>query len=455
MRIGWATPWNDQSAIADSAGKVALELIERGHAVTILRTEIGAALALPPRPTPLPMLSLADVSDEDLAREFDVLVGHFGNYYAYHGALLARLDHLDIVGIFHDAVYAHLATDWAVQHGGEPVLRQLVHEAYGEAALVPSEPYWIDLEEIARRRPMLEWLARRTVAAVAHSGHYAARLRSACPGPVATIPLAFTAPGLPPPPHPGSRMTIAAIGHANPNKRIDQILMAIGASPILRGRCRLRVIGEATPAERERLTAVAAAARAAAPEFTGWVTDDALRGQLRDVDVISCLRNPVLEGASASLVVALASGRPTLVTDHGCYAEVPPDTVMACRPTDEALDAMRHLEHLLADPAWGAAMGTRGRALAAERHAPSAYAKALLPLLEEVVADRPLHDTRRQFLASGSDPLHGAREQLFGTLAELGLDPGDPAFRRVNVTLDGMRAGPAKRARPAQEEKPT
>ena len=440
MRIGWATPWNQQSAIADSAGNVALELVERGHAVTILRTEAGPALALPPRPTTLPVLSLGDLSDEDLARDFDVLVGHFGNYYAYHGALLSRLGSLDVVGIFHDAFYAHLMADWAALHGGNAALRQIVHETHGQDALKPGEPFWTDLGHMAQHRPLLEWLARQTVAAVAHSGHYMERLRAACPGPVVTIPLAFTAPDLPPPPPADSRMTIAAIGHANANKRIDQILLAIGSSPFLRGRCRLRVIGEATAAERERLTAIAAAAGAAPPEFTGWVSDADLRWQLRDVDVISCLRNPVLEGASASLVVALASGRPTLVTDHGCYADVPPDTVMACRPEHEALDAMRHLEHLVVDPAWGASMGARGRALAARRHSPDAYAAALLPLLEEVAPPRLQRETRRQ---------------LMETLFKFDLGPDDPALGRIDTALDEMRVLPARKKRATQEEKTT
>nr|WP_263967479.1 glycosyltransferase [Roseomonas sp. SXEYE001] len=455
MRIGWATPWNEQSAIADSAGNVALELVERGHAVTILRTEVGSALAFPPRPTSLPVFSLSDLSDEELTRDFDVLVGHLGNYHAYHGALLPRLGGLEVVGIFHDAFYAHLMVDWAEQHGGEAALRQIVHETYGQDALRPDEPFWTELGQMARRRPMLEWLARQTIAAVAHSGHYITRLRTACTGPVVTIPLAFTAPNLPPPPPAGSRMTIAAIGHANANKRIDQVLLTMGASPILRGRCRLRVIGEATPAERERLTALAVAAGASPPEFTGWVSDADLRSQLRDVDVISCLRNPVLEGASASLVVALASGRPTLVTNHGCYADVPPDTVMACRPESEALDAMRHLEHLVADPAWGVSMGKRGRALAGERHSPAAYAKALLPFLEEIVATRPRRNVRRQLLASSSGALSGARQQLFGTLFELGLRPDDPALARIDTILDEMGALPARKERATQEERTT
>ena len=46
-RIGWATPWNMQSAIAQSASEVATELTKRGHTVTVLRTETGAWWDLP------------------------------------------------------------------------------------------------------------------------------------------------------------------------------------------------------------------------------------------------------------------------------------------------------------------------------------------------------------------------------------------------------------------------
>ena len=79
---------------------------------------------------------------------------------------------------------------------------------------------------------MIEWVAARTIGVVVHAHHYGDSLRQVCTGPIATIPLAFTASGLPPPPPPWSRMiTIAIVGHANPNKRIDQILLAVGASP--------------------------------------------------------------------------------------------------------------------------------------------------------------------------------------------------------------------------------
>nr|WP_280855213.1 glycosyltransferase [Pararoseomonas indoligenes] len=276
---------------------------------------------------------------------------------------------------------------------------------------------------------MLEWLARRCAGAVAHARHYAPRLAAACPGPTATIPLAFEVPDLPPLPTAWNRITVAAIGHANPNRQLDQILMAIGASGSLRGRCRLRVIGAADPAERARLTGLARLLGVEPPEFTGWVSDEDLRWQLRDVDAIACLRNPVLEGASASVILALASGRPTLVTNHGSYAEIPGDAVLPCRPEEEALDAMRHLEWVQAQPAEAAALGARGQEVARTRHSSRAYVDALLPLLEEVVKDRP----RRE-----------ARLRLSSILEGFGLGPDDPVAERAEAVVDAMGLDPAK-----------
>ena len=160
---------------------------------------------------------------------------------------------------------------------------------------------------------MLEWLAPHTVAAVAHADHYAARLRAACPGPVEVIPLAMEFRDLPPPPPPWSRMTVAVIGHANPNKRIDQVILAVAASPMLRRCCRIRVIGSATEEARERLSAYARTLEIQPPEFTGWVSDEELRWQLRDVDVICCLRYPVLEGG-----LGVPDPRPCLRPAHPC-----------------------------------------------------------------------------------------------------------------------------------------
>jgi glycosyltransferase involved in cell wall biosynthesis len=272
---------------------------------------------------------------------------------------------------------------------------------------------------------MLEWLARQTIASIAHSNYYAERLRAATPGPVAVIPLALTFPDLPPPPEPWAGTTIAVIGHLNSNKRIDQLILAIGASPFLRRRCRLRLIGEATEAARQSLVSLAAVVDIAPLEFTGWVSDDELRWQLRDVDVISCLRSPVLEGASASLIFGMVSGRPTIVSDHGCYAEVPDNCVLKCTPEVEALDVMRHLERLVASPDEARSVGQRARSFALERFSPASYAKSLISLLEQSLPNR--------WVEKGRYSLHDS-------LAQLGFRASDPVFVRANETIGWFRS---------------
>ena len=420
-RIGWTTPWNMQSAIAQSASEVASELTSRGHKITILRTEVGSWWDLPARDATGVVHHLNDYSDASLFQEFDIIVGHFGDNFRFHGALLPRLDVMPVVGIFHDLCIAHLMRDYLGDD--QASLRALARDIYAGTPAAELPFTWHDLAFTVHAHPMVEWIANRTIGAVAHAEHYADRIRHACPGPTAVIPLAFDAAGFPPPPPHWDRMVVAVVGHANVNKRIDQIILAVSASSILRDRCRIRVIGETSAQVRADLSAYAANLGIAPPEFTGWVSDEELRMRLRDVDVLSCLRYPVLEGASASLVVALTSGRPTLVSDHGCYAEVPNDAAFKCRPSREALDVMLHLERLVRDPAHGAAIGARGRAFASRRHTAVAYADALEPLLETCIAARPTSD---------------ARQSLINTLTGFGLSRQDSAVARVAAMIASM-----------------
>lgn len=427
LRIGWAAPWNTSSAIAHSASGVAFELAERGHSVTVLRTEVGTHLDLPMRAAPGPIRILSEYRPHEVIRDFDVVVAHFGDHFAFHGQLLPRLSELDLVGIFHDAAVPHLFSGWAVSdettardfHG---FMRGFVRESYGDA-VADGPLLWNDLADVALRYPLVEWIAQRTVGAIAHANHYVWRLQGACPGPVAVIPLAYKVENVPLPPPAWSQTVIAIVGHANPNKRIDQIILAVSSSYLLRERCRIRVIGEAIATERERLTALSLRLGVVPPEFTGWVSDEDLMSKLRDVDVMACLRKPVIEGASASVILALTSKRPTLVNHHGCYAEIPPDAALHCSPDQEALDIMLHLEHLVREPGFGTATGAKGQEFAAIRHSSKAYVDALEPFLESVVARRP-----------GAQ----ARREIARTFAEFALRSDDPAVGRLTAVLNTM-----------------
>lgn len=424
LKIACLTPWNEKSAIARSASIVTNELERRGHEVTVFRTEVGEALELPPLPAKREIQQLKQWSARDLRGVFEVRLAHVGDHFGFHGGLVSRMRDFGAIGVFHDAFLADLVNGWA--HCDESVLRAVVSETYGDDAWPMGQPFLGDLGEVMAKRPMLEWFSRQTLGAVGHAEHYAERLRASCKGPVAVIPLAYEYADLPDPPHAWNRVTVATVGQANANKRIDQVILAVGSSPILRSCCRVKVIGEASEAERRRLTLMTRRLDIAPPLFTGSVSDDELRWQLRDVDVMSCLRNPVLEGASASLILALSSKRPVLVSDHGCYAELPDDVLLKCSPGREAVDVMRHLEKFVKNRFPYEEMGARAARLASSRHSASNYVDQLQQMLESVAGQRP-RDVAECSLMAG--------------LAALGVAEDDAASARVRSVLGGLLEG--------------
>jgi glycosyltransferase involved in cell wall biosynthesis len=437
LRIAWAGPWNERSAIATFGLHVAGALADAGHAVDILRTELGECLEIPALATPpgrsWTVRPLAGDTAERIRAEYDIVIANMGDHFGYHGALMAFRHTLEPVVIFHDCFMADFCAGWAVQlvvpqyrAGPHPdvewMLRAMVHATYGPAALPDDVPFWQPLGEIMRVRPMIEMFTPWAAGGVVHARHYLERVRAHCPGPVAEIPLSYPDMGVPPPPD-GPRLTVATVGHINSNKQAAEVIAAIGSSLELRQRCDYKLVGAIDPAERCRLEELAQVCGVTSLVFTGWVDDATLREVLAGVDVVCCLRFPILEGGSASVITAMLSGRPVLVSDHGVYGELPDDVVLKCRPGAEASDVARHLRGLLADRATGLVLGARARAYAADRHSPARYAADLLALVRQALAAAPAIRTGRTF---------------GHLLAAMGLDSADPAAGRVAGTLAGL-----------------
>ena len=131
---------------------------------------------------------------------------------------------------------------------------------------------------------------------------------------------------------------------------------------------------------------------------------------LAAVDAICCLRNPVLEGASASLILAMRTGRPVLVSDHGPYAEIPDGLVLKCRPGHEATDVRLHLEALLADPAPARAMAQRARAYAKATFTASGYVDRLLPI--SIASLRACPPCAPRWVSDGRSPASAWRRTI-------------------------------------------
>jgi glycosyltransferase involved in cell wall biosynthesis len=419
MRLAWCGPWNSRSAIATFGHFIVTELLARHHEVTVFRSEVGQALNEEALPTLARVENLRTTNVPTLSHSFDGVIANIGDHYPFHGSIIDLLGHCPCLAIFHDGLIANLAATWAYDvAAGESSLRELAQQLYGDAAWKEGKPYWdwgqIELQVSAR--PMTEWLTPLVAGIVTHSEFWAPRMRAACSGKVDVVPLAFPDFKVPPPRKRGEKLVVATIGHINPNKRADQVLAAIASDPILRARCEYWLLGPIDETERKRLVRLSSDLGISPPRFTGWLSDAELRAEMSEVDVISCLRYPLLEAGSASLVTAMYAARPTLVSWHGVYAEVPDDAVLPCTPGQEATDVATHLRAILADPSAGLAMGQRARAHALEFHSAAYYVDRLLPA---VVA------------ATEVAPAIGAACRLGKLLGNFGIGPNDPAVSRI------------------------
>jgi hypothetical protein len=144
------------------------------------------------------------------------------------------------------------------------------------------------------------------------------------------------------------------------------------------------------------------------------------------VDVLCCLRYPLLEAGSASLITAMRSGRPVLVSNHGVYAEVPGDLVYRCRPGFEAGDILRHLLAIRNDPAAAAGKGAGARQYALEVNTPRRYVDGLLPALDK---------------ATAAAPAVMAARHLGRQLGRWRVPPQSPVGERLGNELSGMLFG--------------
>ncbi|WP_343698785.1 glycosyltransferase family 4 protein [Caulobacter sp.] len=430
MKICWVTPFVLRSSIGRVSAEVAKQLAARGHEVQILRCEDKDDPSEPLHPTHLPVHHWRSYDLARLRTQFDVVVVNIGDNYPFHAGVFSILDAAPCLGIFHDFYIYNLFSGWLHyngldyrQHDGEIVATYGL-QAEPHAVAVRSGQM-LDMGEIARRLPMTEWLAIRCEAALAHARFYAPRLEAACVGPVAVTPLCCPDRATPPgPPKAKRQLTLTTVGVMNPNKRVADVIRAIGGSDALKA-CVYRLVGPISDEERAKLESVAAEVGFEHLVIDGAVDDETLDQRLDEADVMVALRKPVLEGASGSACEGMLSGRPTVVARAGFYGELPDDLVVKIDGEIVVEELREVLERLVADEALRRETGKAARAWALENLNAARYAEAVEALALAQVTSRPL-------LAVG--------RRVGGELRDMGLADGDPAAARIGATLQRLFA---------------
>jgi len=429
MRIAFAAPVSPRSAIGRDSADICRALVARGHAVTIVSTDIEQ-VDTATMSGDLEIIPWLKISTEQISNQFDVLVIGIGDNYNLHGGAFSLLDHIPTVGIFHDFYLYNLFSGWLWQSGARPddergQLHDLqIAHTYGQRAAadaLAARTGVLELREIAQRIPMTEWMAGRCDGALAHSGFYMERLRANCPGPVnmAAMPVAGRdIPALGPRSSP--RLTMVTVGVMNPNKCVDKAITAIAASPTLVSSLDYHLVGPIEPLERQRLTDLASDLGYGGLTLHGAVDDQVLGQHLTSADVICCLRNPVLEGASGSAIEGLLAGRPLIVADAGFYSDLPDELVFKVPADIDVASLTAQLERLASDEPMRQRVGAAARLWAEGHFHLESYVLALENLVHETIS---------------AHAVLGVGKRLGHRLQALGIAPQDPAVEAISAVL--------------------
>ena len=280
-------------------------------------------------------VTLADVKRHGMKRvlgklrEADAVVYQVGNHPAFHGWMLPLMSAVPGIVHLHDLVLHHMAA--GVLNGEQrlagsdyPALLEKWHSGSdvkrAALALRSGAPIW-NLDEVVDY-PLHQVATKFATEVVVHSKYSANRISEAFPWlPITVIPQLYPAAA----PHRARKRldTIAILGGGQMNRRFDWIVQALAAIDAdLDHALTLEIAGEAEPAVQVLLDSIAALANIRVVNH-GRVNDETFQSVFERADLMIALRQPTMGEASAVVSKALQAGLPTIVSDHGWYAELP------------------------------------------------------------------------------------------------------------------------------------
>jgi glycosyltransferase involved in cell wall biosynthesis len=407
MKIAWFSPFRrGGSGIAWVSAAACDGLMSDGHEVVVFASDVRDAG--PVVRTDLPMVGLDGVDHGEVLRGlpgFDLVVYHLGNSYLFHTPIYEFSRQYPGIVVLHDLVMRDFFWMYyqEVRQGDFAGLLRLMEYCHG----APGRAW---LEALAAGRISDVWsdphvreyhMARAAVAGargvVVHSEFSRAWVAEFAGAPVArlafpTPPMAEEALGWDPPAAAAGRpIRLLTYGHINRNKLVDLVIECLGASPTLRRGVVYTVVGAVgDPRYRDHLDRlVARLDLAESVRVVGPKSDAELHEKIRAADVVLNLRNPHLGESSWSLSETLFAARPTIVWDHGSYAEVPDWAVCKVAGREELAAA---LEVLCADAGRRRALGEAARRYARETFDSRGYGRGLLTFAETLRSHHPVLD---------------------------------------------------------------
>lgn len=396
MKLLIFTPVVKASAIGRVAYLVTNALISLGHQVVVVQTEDALPDFKTAHPFKAEIIAWRDVQRiEAEAVRSDAIIYKAGDNYNFHRGILEWLPRLPGIVSLHDFFLGSLFWSWSVNNRKQA---ETILEAWYGTEIADSFFNYSDsksfIEGTCQASPMTEWICAMATGVITHSNWGINRVLQACSGPVQVVPLAYNAP------HSSkdyftanksSSFNILTVGHMNPNKRVESVIRAIGGSDLLCEHVMYHLVGQIQPEYATEITELAKRLKVNL-EISGVVDDATLLQAFKKADIVSCLRWPSLEAASASTIEAMLYGKPTIVTDTGFYSELPGDCVIKVNPDDEIESIKDALELLYNDATLRHSMGKLSKKWAKETFTADNYAHRLIDIVISTYKDKPIFE---------------------------------------------------------------
>jgi len=419
MKLLIFTPTIKRSAIGRMASLVVRELVAQGHEVNVVQTEAVRFLGLPTHTFNAPIIAWNEfASVQEASASADMCIYQIGNSYDFHEGCLYWAPKAPGIVCLHDFYVGHLFYAWAQSR--LPEANAILKRWYGEAAAARFFAYTNGdafIDATCARSPMTEWICSMALGVITHSSWGCDRVMKSCPGPVSVAALPYDAPTAQverrPPHKDHGRMQVLTIGHVNPNKRVESVIKAIGSSATLRNNVTYKLVGHV---QTEMVLSLSEMARGYGVNLViaGEVDDTALSQAIAESDVVSCLRWPTLEAASASAIEAMLYGKAVICTDAGFYSEIPDEYVLKVSHKKEISDISSSLTALIRDREKIRTIGEKAQRWATETFSAADYARSLTDITRRTLTAKPVIDACHsiaeiagRWSASIANPLRG------------------------------------------------
>ncbi len=232
-------------------------------------------------------------------------------------------------------------------HSEEPVVSELVPTGMGSDSLLYSFPF-------------LRLVAENSLSVGAHTDWGVTQLQK-FGVPAIKIPMAVSvAENTHNTSH--DEVTIASFGFVTPEKRISSVLKVLQELRQFYPKLRYEVVGKVAEHYDLREEIVARKLQDIVV-IRGHTSKEEFHRLMQQADIIINLRYPTAREMSATLLRAMALGKPVLMSRLKHLMEIPNDCVIRIRPENEKVELFQHLWQLIEDPKLRARIGAQGSQL--------------------------------------------------------------------------------------------